>query len=185
MDLAEILFIAFGLAMDASAVSLVAAAFGFVSESRSIFRLAFHFGLFQALMPVLGWLLGIRFSAYFSTYDHWIAFGLLLFVGGRMMLSGLQPETDSFSKDPSRGFTLILLSIATSIDAFAIGLTLAMLDVMIWYPVVIIGFVTALFSVISIKIGNKLGILRGKRMEILGGIILIGMGVRILLSHSH
>jgi putative Mn2+ efflux pump MntP len=127
MDLVEILLIAFGLAMDASAVSLVAAASGFAEDSRSTFRLAFHFGLFQFLMPVLGWLLGIRFSAYFSAFDHWIAFGLLLFVGGRMVLSGLRPDTESFSKDPSRGFTLIMLSVATSIDAFAIGLTLAML----------------------------------------------------------
>ncbi len=183
MELVEILFIAFGLAMDASAVSLVAAASGFAKESRSTFRLAFHFGLFQFLMPVLGWLLGINFSAYFSAFDHWIAFGLLFFVGGRMIRSGLKPENESFVNDPSRGFTLIMLSVATSIDAFAIGLTLAMLNVSIWYPSVIIGFVTALLSVISIMIGKQLGALVGKRMEIVGGIVLILIGAHILISH--
>jgi len=102
LDLIEIIIIAIGLAMDASAVSLVAAASGFAKDSRSTFRLAFHFGLFQFLMPVIGWLLGVSFVSYFSAFDHWIAFGLLSFVGGRMFLSGLDPNVESYSKDPSR-----------------------------------------------------------------------------------
>ena len=183
MGLIEIIIIAFGLAMDASAVSLVAAASGFAKDSRSIFRLAFHFGLFQFLMPVFGWLLGVSFVSYFSAVDHWIAFGLLSFVGGRMILSGLNPNMESYTNDPSRGLTLVMLSVATSIDALAIGLSLAMLDVNIWYPSVIIGVVTASLAFFSIMIGKKIGPLIGKRMEIFGGVVLIIIGIRILITH--
>ncbi len=183
MGLIEIIIIAFGLAMDASAVSLVAAASGFAKDSRSIFRLAFHFGLFQFFMPVIGWLLGVSFVSYFSAVDHWIAFGLLSFVGGRMIISGLNRNMESYANDPSRGFTLVMLSVATSIDALAIGLSLAMLDVNIWYPSVIIGLVTASLSFFSIMIGKKIGPLVGKRMEIFGGTILIIIGIRILVTH--
>ncbi len=183
MDLIEIIVIAIGLAMDASAVSLVAAASGFAKDSRSTFRLAFHFGLFQFFMPVIGWLLGVSFVSYFSAFDHWIAFGLLSFVGGRMILSGLDPNMESGSKDPSRGFTLVMLSVATSIDALAIGLSLAMLDVNIWYPSVIIGIITAFLAFLSIMIGRKIDALIGKRMEIFGGVILIIIGIRILITH--
>jgi putative Mn2+ efflux pump MntP len=183
LDLVDIIIIAFGLAMDASAVSLVAAASGFAEDSRSIFRLAFHFGLFQFFMPVIGWLMGVSFVSYFSAFDHWIAFGLLSFVGGRMFISGLNPKIESYSNDPSRGFTLVMLSVATSIDALAIGLSLAMLDVNIWYPSVIIGIITGLLALFSIMIGKKVGALIGKRMEIFGGSILIIIGIRILITH--
>lgn len=183
MGLIEIIIIAFGLAMDASAVSLVAAASGFAKDSRSIFRLAFHFGLFQFFMPVIGWLMGVSFVSYFSAVDHWIAFGLLSFVGGRMIISGLNPNMESYANDPSRGLTLVMLSVATSIDALAIGLSLAMLDVNIWYPSVIIGVVTASLSFFSIMLGKKIGPLVGKRMEIFGGVILITIGIRILITH--
>jgi len=183
LGLIEIIIIAFGLAMDASAVSLVAAASGFAKDSRSIFRLAFHFGLFQFFMPVIGWLMGVSFVSYFSAVDHWIAFGLLSFVGGRMCIAGLNPDMGSYSNDPSRGFTLVMLSVATSIDALAIGLSLAMLDVNIWYPSVIIGVVTASLAFFSIMIGKKIGARVGKRMEIFGGVILIIIGIRILVTH--
>jgi manganese efflux pump family protein len=185
MDLTEIIIIAIGLSMDASAVSLVAASSGYANDPRSTFRLSFHFGLFQFLMPIIGWLLGISFVSYFALFDHWIAFALLSFVGGRMIMSGLNPSLESYSKDPSRGFTLIILSIATSIDALAIGLSLAMLDVNIWYPSVIIGVITAALSLISIRIGKKLSASFGKRMEIIGGAILIIIGLRILLVHLY
>ena len=102
MDLAEIILIASGLAMDAAAVSLIAAASGFAESARATFRLSFHFGLFQFMMPVLGWFIGSSVSEYFVTIEHWIAFGLLAFVGGRMIYSGIfKPET-SWSRDPSR-----------------------------------------------------------------------------------
>lgn len=183
MDIVEIIIIALGLAMDASAVSLVAAASGYARDSRATFRLSFHFGLFQFLMPILGWFLGVSFISYFASFDHWIAFGLLTFVGGKMILSGMNPSVRSYTNDPSRGLTLIMLSIATSIDALAIGLSLAMLKVNIWYPSVIIGVVTACLSLLAIRLGQRLGLLFGKRMEIFGGAILILIGIRILASH--
>ena len=132
MSAIEIIAVAIGLAMDASAVSLVAASAGYADNPRAKFRLAFHFGLFQFLMPIIGWVIGINFVTYFDKFDEWIAFALLSFVGGRMVLSGIGSNPESYKKDPSRGFTLILLSIATSIDALAIGLSLALLEVAIW-----------------------------------------------------
>ncbi|MBU0476111.1 MAG: manganese efflux pump MntP family protein [Bacteroidetes bacterium] len=183
MDLTEIIVIAIGLAMDASAVSLVAACAGYADNARAKFRLAFHFGLFQFLMPIIGWSIGISFVSYFAIIDHWIAFALLLFVGGRMVISGLNPNLEGYKKDPTHGFTLIILSVATSIDALAIGLSLALLDVDIWHPSVIIGIITAALSLLSIYVGKKLNRTFGKRMEIVGGIILILIGAKILIEH--
>ncbi len=178
----DIIFLALGLAMDAAAVSLAAAASGFADNKRAVFRLAFHFGLFQFMMPVIGWFLGVGFVSYFKAFDHWIAFGLLLFVGGRMIISGLDKSDTVIQKDPSRGMTMVMLSIATSIDALAIGLSLAMMDINIWYPSVIIGVITSGLSLVAIGLGKRLGTMLGKRMEIVGGIILVGIGTRILVS---
>ena len=180
MGTIDIIVIAVGLAMDAAAVSLAAAASGFAKDGRAVFRLAFHFGLFQFMMPVIGWLLGISFVSYLKAFDHWIAFGLLLFVGGRMILSGMDSSQTALKKDPSRGMTMVMLSIATSIDALAIGLSLAMLDVNIWYPSVMIGIITGGMSLLAIGIGKRLGVLFGKRMEVVGGLILVFIGSRIL-----
>jgi len=180
MGTIDIIVIAVGLAMDAAAVSLAAAAGGFAKDGRAVFRLAFHFGLFQFIMPVIGWFLGVGFVSYLKPFDHWIAFGLLLFVGSRMVLAGMDASENPLKKDPSRGLTMVMLSIATSIDALAIGLSLAMMDVNIWYPSVMIGIITAGISLVAIGIGKRLGLLFGKRMEIFGGLILIFIGSRIL-----
>ncbi len=169
--------------MDASAVSLVAAASGYAKNRRSVFRLSFHFGLFQFLMPIFGWMLGRSVVRYIFSIDHWIAFCLLAFVGIKMIRSGLKPSEHSLKNDPSKGHTLVMLSIATSIDALAIGLSLAVLKVNIWYPSAVIGLITAALSLAAIKLGNRLGIVFGQRMEIIGGIILVAIGLRILLSH--
>jgi len=179
----EIIIIALGLAMDASAVSLSAAAAGYIKDARAVFRLSFHFGLFQFLMPVLGWFMGISFVSYFKVFDHWIAFFLLAFVGIRMIREGMDKASEIRKNDPSRGMTMVILSVATSIDALAVGLSLAMLDVNIWYPSIMIGVITAGMSFMAIKVGTGLGILFGKRMEIFGGIILVLIGSRILFSH--
>ena len=179
----EIIIIAIGLAMDASAVCLAAAAAGFAKDARAKFRLSFHFGLFQFLMPVLGWFLGISFVSHFKAFDHWIAFFLLAFVGIRMIREGMDKSSAIQKKDPSRGMTMVMLSVATSIDALAVGLSLAMLDVNIWYPSIMIGVITTAMSLLAIKAGAKLGMMFGKRMEIFGGLILILIGCRILFSH--
>lgn len=183
MGFVEILMIALGLAMDAFAVSMAAGASGQAVGGRAAFRLSFHFGLFQFMMPVMGWFLGVRIVAFLSSVDHWIAFGLLVFVGGRMIHSGWDPGGESIAADPSRGLTLVVLAIATSIDAFAIGLSLGMLRIRIWYPSVVIGIVTSGLSLFGLRLGTRLGPRFGKYMEIVGGTILSLLGLRVLLVH--
>jgi putative Mn2+ efflux pump MntP len=183
MNFIEVFLIALSMAMDAFAVCLGAGTQEQTSGSRPTFRLAFHFGLFQFLMPVLGWFAGTTIERYIAAYDHWIAFGLLAFVGGRMVWSGFHPEKEEEKNDPSRGWTLVLLSIVVSIDALAVGLSLGIIGVTIWVPAVVIGIVTGLVSWLGLRLGNKLGEKFGKRMEIAGGIVLILLGVRILLAH--
>ena len=183
MNLAEILLIAFGLAMDAFAVCLGAGTTQHIKGPRPVFRLAFHFGLFQALMPILGWLVGSTIEPWIAPVDHWIAFGLLAFVGVRMIRSGLDTEGESHATDPSRGATLVMLSVATSIDAFAVGLSLAVLGVGIIYPSIIIGLVAGGMSLLGIFLGGRLGKTFGKRMEVVGGLILIAIGARVVISH--
>ena len=183
MNLPTTLMLAVGLAMDACAVSLGAGASGRSAGRSAAFRLGFHFGLFQFLMPIIGWFLGHSVAHLIAAYDHWIAFGLLAVVGGRMIRSGLDPESHPGPGDPSRGWSLVLLSIATSIDALAVGLSLAMIRVDIWQPAVIIGLVTAAMSVAGLRLGSRLGRAFGHRMEIAGGVILILVGLRILVEH--
>ena len=182
MDFMDILVIALGLAMDAAAVSLAAAASGYARDGRAIFRLSFHFGLFQALLPLLGWFLGSGLVSHVEGISHWVAFGLLAFVGGRMVQSGLDKGAETHTKDPSRGMTMVMLSLAVSIDALAVGLSFAMLKVAVLWPALIIGVVTSLVSLIAIRLGKHLGSLFGKRMELMGGLVLLGIGVKILLS---
>ncbi len=179
----EIIMIAVGLAMDASAVSLAAACCGHASDRRAVFRLSFHFGLFQFMMPVIGWYIGIRFVSLISHFDHWVAFGVLVFLGLKMIRSGFGDPECRNSTDPSRGWDLVVVSVATSIDALAVGLSLALLDVRIWYPALVIGLVTMTMSVVAILVGKRLGLLFGKKMEIVGGMVLIFVGLRILLEH--
>lgn len=183
MRLSEVFLIALGLAMDAFAVCLGAGTTRHINGPRPVFRLAFHFGLFQALMPVLGWLLGSTVQRWIAPFDHWIAFGLLAFVGVRMIRSGLAPDGEVRTSDPSRGATLIMLSVATSIDALAVGLSLAVLSAGIIYPAIVIGVVAAAMSLLGIYLGGRLGQAFGKRMELIGGLILIGIGVRVVVSH--
>jgi manganese efflux pump family protein len=183
MSFAEILLVALGLAMDAFAVCLGAGTTQHIKGPRPVFRLAFHFGLFQALMPILGWLVGSTIIQWIAPVDHWIAFGLLAFVGVRMIRSGLDANGESHATDPSRGATLVMLSVATSIDAFAVGLSLAVLGVGIILPSIIIGVVAGGMSLLGIFLGGRLGKAFGKHMEVIGGLILIAIGVRVVISH--
>ncbi len=183
MSFLEILLIALSMAMDAFAVCLGAGTAGRANGPRSAFRLAFHFGLFQFLLPLVGWLAGVTVERYIAVYDHWIAFGLLAFVGGRMIGSGLDPNGEHERLDPSRGWTLVMLSIAVSIDALAVGLSLGLIGVAIWYPAIVIGLVTGLMSWLGLRLGGGLGKRFGKSMEVIGGLVLIGIGLRILVSH--
>ncbi|MCF8023943.1 MAG: manganese efflux pump MntP family protein [Desulfobacteraceae bacterium] len=181
MNFTEIILIAVSLAMDAFAVSVAAGTAGRLPK-RAAFRLSFHFGLFQFMMPVLGWFAGSHIAPLISAVDHWVAFFLLVFVGGRMIRDGLNPERESVPRDPSRGLALVMLSVATSIDALAVGFSIAMMNVAIWYPAAIIGVVTSAMSVAGIRLGCFFGQKLGPRMEIAGGIVLILIGMRILAA---
>jgi manganese efflux pump family protein len=183
MNFFEVLLIAFSMAMDAFAVCLGAGTQQQTSGPRPTFRLAFHFGLFQCIMPILGWFAGTTIEQYIANFDHWVAFGLLAFVGLRMVRAGFSPDEQAVQNDPSRGWTLVLLAFATSIDALAIGFSLAIVGIVIWYPAVVIGVVTGLVSWLGIFLGNRLGARFGKRMGIAGGTILVLIGLRILVSH--
>ena len=182
MPFITIFFIALSMAMDAFAVSL-ASGVKIGPGPRPIFRIAFHFGLFQALLPIIGWFFGNTIEPYVKHYDHWIAFGLLAFVGIRMLGSGLSKDEDESPKDPSRGLTMVLLSIAVSIDALAVGLSLGVIGVDIWTPALVIGIVTSALSLIGLRVGNGFGQKYGKPVEVFGGLVLIAIGIRIVISH--
>jgi putative Mn2+ efflux pump MntP len=183
MSFIEIFMMALALSMDACAVSLAASAAGFAANRRAVFRLAFHFGLFQFLMPVLGWLLGSTVEPLIKGFDHWIAFALLIFVAVRMLRAGSDSSADKQTEDPSRGLTLVMLAIATSIDALAVGLSLAMIGVAVWYPSAVIGVVTALACLIAIRLGARVGRWLDKQAQIVGGIVLILIALRIVITH--
>lgn len=184
MEIWSIILLAIGLAMDCFAVSLGIGSCGSVVSRRSFFRLAFHFGIFQGLMTLLGWLAGSTIVNVISSFDHWVVFILLAWVGARMIKESFQKEEDCGpTQDPSRGKTLIMLSIATSLDALAVGLSLALVDGSIWTAAAIIGGVSLVLSLVGLLLGGKLNNKFGKRMELLGGILLIGIGLRILVTH--
>lgn len=176
--------IAFGLAMDAFAVAIACSTCLQNITPRQIFRLSFHFGLFQALMPVLGWLAGLSIAEWIASWDHWAVFGLLTLVGIRTIHAAIWggPE-DGDKSDPTRGISLITLSLATSMDAMAVGLSFAFLEVRIWYASALIGVVAASMTILGMLLGSRLGSRFGATMEVLGGVVLIGIGLKVLLTH--
>jgi putative Mn2+ efflux pump MntP len=169
--------------MDAFAVAVATGvALGAVT-GRQTFRLSFHFGLFQFLMPVAGWLAGREVIRWVGSVDHWVAFGLLSFVGGKMVYEAVWGVEEEVAKDPTRGASLVILSVATSIDALAVGLTLGVLGTEIWHPAAVIGAVALILTAAGLHLGRRLGSRFGQRMEVAGGVVLILLGCRILYGH--
>ncbi len=184
MDIVSLLAVAVALAMDAFAVAIVAGVMLSPMTGRHVFRLAFHFGLFQALMPVLGWACGVAVHRYIAHIDHWVAFGLLAFVGGKMILEALRSEEKKpAATDPTSGWRLVILSIAVSIDALAVGLSLAMVGSTIVVPAVVIGIAAAGFTIAGMLLGRRIGMRWGKRVGIVGGLILVAIGLKIVIEH--
>lgn len=181
MGIISVFMIAIGLAMDSLAVSISG---GIVMRPfcmRQSMRLALTMGIFQGGMTLLGWLLGVSFSSYITAFDHWIAFVLLSFLGGKMIYESFGEEETSISSFSAK--TLITLGIATSIDALAVGVSMAFLKTSIYFPAFIIGFVTFSLSLIGVISGYKFGKIKGVNVELLGGIILIAIGIKILIEH--
>ncbi len=183
MDLLTLIGVAVALAMDAFAVALSAGVLLNPITGRQLFRLGFHFGLFQGGMPVIGWLAGVGLKQFVTVYAPWIAFTLLTFVGGKMIYEAITDHNEGIERrDPTRGATMVMLSIATSIDALAVGFSLSLLGVAIWIPAVVIGIITAALTVAGMLLGRKIGTIWGGRVEALGGIVLISIGLKILLQ---
>lgn len=185
MGWSSLLAIAVALAMDAFAVAVVTGLALNPLTRRHVFRMSFHFGLFQALMPAIGWAGGRAVHRYIEAFDHWIAFALLAFVGGRMVWGALHPGDDDepASGDPTSGWSLVMLSIATSIDALAVGLSLAMVGSPILVPALVIGVVAAALTASGMLLGRRVGARWGPRVEVVGGLILIAIGLKILAEH--
>ena len=188
MTLTNTIAIAIALAMDAFAVSIAAGVTLKQLDFRQRFRLSWHFGFFQAAMPVLGWSFGLTIHQLIEKYDHWVAFLLLSFVGINMLRESFNGEADNDKdkKDPTKGLSLVMLSVATSIDALAVGLSLAVLKVAIWTPALIIGVVAGAFTLVGMVLGEKLGSARrlSKYAEGIGGIVLLLIGFKILHEHG-
>ena len=182
MGIGTLITLAIGLAMDAFAVSVCK---GLALRKITVGNAALvglWFGGFQALMPLLGYFLGVQFREYITAFDHWIAFGLLLIIGGKMVKEAFSPE-ESCANGSLSPKTMVLLAVATSIDALAVGITFAFLEVNIAVAISLIGGITFLLSAAGVKIGNVFGIKYKKKAEIAGGIVLILLGIKILLEH--
>lgn len=184
----DLLLLSVALAMDCFTVSIVSGVIVRSRLSASIVRMAVLFGVFQALMPLLGWLVTARFSQYIEAVDHWIAFGLLAFIGGKMIKESFE-EQDRASFSPLHLRTQLLLAVATSIDALAVGISMACVGYsqvsQLWLPLTLIGLTSTVFSLAGYILGVRFGgtIARQLRPGLLGGVVLVFIGVKVLVSH--
>jgi manganese efflux pump family protein len=179
----EIILIAFGLAMDCFAVSITAGATNKkITKSKTI-EVAIFFGVFQALMPIIGWLLGFSVKEYIENIDHWIAFGIFLLIGGKMIYETFRKKEEKKILNIDNVWVIIALSIATSIDALIVGTSFVFLKVYIIKAIIIIGSITFFVSLLGIFVGKRYGYFWGNKAEWIGGIVLIGIGTKILLEH--
>jgi len=183
MSFFEVFLIAISLAMDSFAISITAGLILKEFSSKHFIRIAFYMGLFQALMPIIGWMIGVSFKHYIVSFDHWIAFLLLLGLGGKMIYDDLKCEGEEDSFDPQKRLVVMGLALATSIDALVVGVNFAFLDMSITMPIYLIGIVSFILSLLGVFIGCYLGTKVKVKFTLIGGIILIGLGVNILNEH--
>ncbi len=192
MNAVQILMLAVALAMDAFAVSVGSGCLLRKVSAGHYARMAAAFGFFQFFMPVLGWFLGISVRSFIESWDHWVAFALLVWIGGSMIRESFQHEDEDengcpvSARDPSRGRELLVLAVATSIDALAVGLSLALLEMPVWGPALVIGCVCAVLTACGLFLGQRLAraALFGRRAELVGGLVLVGIGLKILWEHG-
>ena len=188
MSFPELFAIAVALAMDAFAVSVCAGCALKRVTAVHFLRLSLTFGFFQFLMPVIGWALGLTVRGFIESWDHWIAFALLAWIGGNMIRVGGDDSEDgeSCSVDPTKGRKLLILAVATSIDALAVGLSFSLLNINVWGPSTLIGVVCAVITALGLLAGKGLAHadIFGRRAELVGGCVLIGIGLKILYEHG-
>ena len=183
----ELFLLGIGLAMDAFAVSVCKGLGMRRLNKKQTLIIGLYFGGFQALMPLIGWLLGSQFQKYITSIDHWIAFILLSFIGGKMMIEAIrewnEEETVDVMDAPLDHKNMLVLAVATSIDALAVGITFAFLDTPIIEAITIIGITTMVISIIGVIVGNFFGSRYKSKAEFIGGLILVLLGLKILLEH--
>ena len=184
MGLLEIILIALGLSMDAVAVSIILGLSVKKPQIKQFLLAAICFGLFQGVMPLIGYFIGEHLSAKLQALDHWVAFILLGFIGGKMIMDSFSKEKHKAKDNPFQFAKILLLAVATSIDALAVGITFAFFKVNIFKAAVIIGVTTFCLSVAGIKIGNMFGARYKSKAEFVGGAILVILGLKILIGHS-
>ncbi|MGI6045897.1 MAG: manganese efflux pump MntP family protein [Eggerthellaceae bacterium] len=186
MGILELLLIAVGVSMDAFAVSIGKGLTMSKVDKKQAFTIALFFGGFQALMPFLGWLLGSQFAALITSIDHWIAFLLLVFIGAKMVVDAVRAKEENASTEMDKPLDyreLFMLAIATSIDALAVGITFAFLGVDIVFSITVIGLTTFAFSLVGVFCGHAFGSRYEKSAGIIGGVVLIVIGFKILFEH--
>ena len=179
----NIILISISLAMDCFAVSIAGGAAIAKPKIINALKIGISFGLFQAIMPLIGWSIGFSFRNLIENVDHWVAFSLLLIIGIKMLYEAFKKSPGKKKTDITRIPTLLILSIATSIDALVVGISLSIIALSIYLSILIIGLSAFVFSVSGYYLGNKIGKIIGNKVEIIGGIILIGIGVKILIEH--
>ncbi|MFA6925206.1 MAG: manganese efflux pump MntP family protein [Bacteroidales bacterium] len=185
MNLITIILIGLALSMDACVVSLCC---GITSKKEKLLKalkLGFLFGGFQAIMPLLGWLIGSIFEKYIRDYSYWLAFILLAFIGGRMIYESFKNPDCRTSINFDKLSVLLLLAVATSIDALAVGFSFAVLKINIFIAILIIGLITFVISFASVNIGSRFSKILGNRAELFGGLVLIAIGIKILIEHLY
>jgi putative Mn2+ efflux pump MntP len=178
MSFWEILILAFVLGIDAFSVALGVGTGG--STFRQTFRLSFHFGLFQFIMPIIGWLLGQNVISLIQRYDHWVAFGILFAIGLRMIYEAFHHKSGKTKGDRTRKWSLVTLSIATSIDALGAGIGMGIWGTSLFYPCIIIGITAGIMTLIGMKLGGIMSTVIGDRMEAVGGAVLVLLSLKML-----
>ncbi|MGD0279572.1 MAG: manganese efflux pump MntP family protein [Smithella sp.] len=184
MSFVTIFIIAVGLGVDAFSVAIGIGAADDKKSWSPVLRMATAFGLFQFAMPIIGWLAGLTVVNIIASFDHWIAFALLALVGGKMIWEGFKKGESEDKTDQTKGLPLLILSIATSIDALAVGFGFSILKVPVVFPAIVIGVVCFLMTITGMIFGVALEKIFGKKVEIFGGVVLIAIGIKILIGHG-
>lgn len=184
MSLISLIFLAFAMSTDAFAAAIGKGASLHKPRFLDALRTGLIFGVIEAITPVIGWFVGQAAASAVESWDHWIAFGLLLLLGLHMIYAGLKPDTDEDEKPKSHSFwVLAITAFATSIDALAVGVGLAFVDVNIWFAALLIGLATMTMVTFGVMLGRVIGTAIGRKAEIIGGLVLIGVGAAILYDH--
>jgi putative Mn2+ efflux pump MntP len=185
MNLLSLTLIGVGLSIDSLAASITTGACSKQIKLKHVLKVAAFMAFFQGTMPLIGWLIGSSFKRIIEDYDHWVAFILLLGIGGKLIYDGIKNSNEEVNTNPTKNMLLAGMALATSIDAMILGIGFGLIEINIWLAMLIIGSTTLLFSSVGVFVGDKLGNKINKGIEIFGGLVLIGLGLKILLEHLY